>query len=147
MNIERQRLHTHVTKRFYNKSCKPQFIDTLKESLQNTFENAPHVFDDPDLALQKLVSEIQLAEGKVFPLKKLSRKKAKRHRRSWITSGILKSIDHRDKLLREQLGKNDAQLSSAYRKYRNKVTRIIEKADLKNFGFTSAQSRHSLVIF
>ena len=98
MNIDRRRLQTHVTKRFYNKSCKPQFIDTLKKSLQNTFENAPHVFDDPNLALQKLVSEIQLAEGKVFPLKKLSRKKAKRHRRSWITSGILKSIDHRDKL-------------------------------------------------
>ena len=133
MNIKRQRLQTHVTKRFYNKSCKPQFIDTLKESLQNTFENTPNVFDNPDLALQKLVSEIQLAEGRAFPLKTLSRKKAKRRRRSWITSGILKSIDHRDKLFREQLGKNDAQLSSDYRKYRNKVTRIIEKAKDMDF--------------
>ena len=45
-----------------------------------------------------------------------------------MTSGILKSINHRDKLFREQLVKNDAQLTSAYRKYRNKVTRIIENA-------------------
>ena len=45
-----------------------------------------------------------------------------------MTNGILKSINTRDKLFREQLGKNDPELTKAYRKYRNKVNRVIEKA-------------------
>ena len=45
-----------------------------------------------------------------------------------MTTGILASMNHRDKLFKEQLGKNDQALSAEYRKYRNKVTRIIEKA-------------------
>ena len=128
LGIERQRQNSYITKRFYNNSGKCKFTNTLKESLQNVFDNAPNVFDDPDLALQKLVCEMQSAEGIAFPLRNLSKKKAKKFRKTWMTSGILKSIDHRDKLFREQLGKNDANLSSEYRKYRNRVTRIIEKA-------------------
>ena len=137
MGIERQR-QPYITKRFYNNAGKHKYVDNLKESLQNVFDNA-QVFDDPDLALQKLVSEIQSSESIAFPLRNLSKKKAKKFRKPWMTSGILKSIDHRDKLFREQLGKNDPELSREYRQYRNKVTRVIENAkDLdmyKSFEF------------
>ena len=125
--IERLRQQTHITKRFYNNSGKTKFINSLKDSLQNMTSN-PNVFDNPDVTLQKLVSEIQSAEGTAFPLRTLSKKKAKKFRKTWMTSGILKSMNRRDKLFSEQLGKNDEQLRSEYRKYRNKVTRIIEKA-------------------
>ena len=67
----------------------------------------------------------------------MSRKKAKKFRTPWMTKGILTSINKRDKLFREQLGKNDEELSKAYRKYRNKVNRFIERANdmdlLKSF--------------
>ena len=52
-----------------------------------------------------------------------------------MTSGILKSIKHRDKLFKDQLGKNNAQLCKEFLKYRNKVTRICHAArDLHNFN-------------
>ena len=62
------------------------------------------------------IEEIQSAEERAFPLKKRSRKQQKRLRHPWMTLGILKSMEHRDRLFREQLGKNDANLSRIYRK-------------------------------
>ena len=53
-----------------------------------------------------------------------------------MTPGILKSMEERDRLFREQLGKNDENLSQIYRKKRNQVTRIIEKA--KDLDFFSS---------
>ena len=127
VGVERLRQHNYTVKRFYNNSGKTIYTESLKESLQNVF-NANNVFDNPDIALQKLISAIHTAEGVAFPRRKFSNKKAKKFRRSWMTTGILASINHRDKLFKEQLGKNDQALSAEYRKYRNKVTRIIEKA-------------------
>ena len=127
LDVERQGQHIRKEKRFYNKAGKSKFIALLSESLPKLF-NTPNAFKNPDNALQNFVTEIKNIEDKAFPLRKLSRKKAKKLRKSWMTNGILKSIETRDKLFIEQLGKNDAQLTQKYRTYRNKVNKIIVKA-------------------
>ena len=45
-----------------------------------------------------------------------------------MTTGILKSIEARDILYHQQLGTNDVNLIRAYRRKRNQVRRIVEKA-------------------
>ena len=45
-----------------------------------------------------------------------------------MTNGVLKSIKHRDQLFRDQLGKSIENLSEAYRRYRDKVLKLVEKA-------------------
>ena len=45
-----------------------------------------------------------------------------------MTTGILTSMRHRDLLFKQQLGKNNEQLSKTYRKKRNAVSRLIEEA-------------------
>ena len=45
-----------------------------------------------------------------------------------MTPGLLQSMKHRDKLFREQLGKSDTNLILTYRRKRNQVNRLIEKA-------------------
>ena len=90
--------------------------------------NNPDYQNNSDECLKHLIEEIQTIEERAFPMKKLSRKKAKALRKPWMTTGILQSMKHRDQLFREQLGKNDVDLIRTYRKKRNQVTRIIEKA-------------------
>ena len=123
---ERQRTQTQ-TKRIYNATGKAKFIEVLTTSVQHMLNNQNYL-NNPESCLKHLIKEIQLAEERAFPLKKLSRKKAKALRKSWMTTGILQSMKHRDQLFREQLGKNDENLTRVFRQKRNKVTRIIEKA-------------------
>ena len=116
------------TNYIYNKAGKSKFISLMERSVQN-FLNSPDIASDPESTLREFIAEIKSIEDKAFPLCKMSRKRAKKYRKPWMTSGILKSMNTRDRLFREQLGKNDEDLSKAYRKYRNKLNRTIEKAE------------------
>ena len=75
--------------------------------------------DDPDNELEKLISTIKDSEDKAFPPR--SKTQSKKLRKPWMTNGIRKSMDRRDKLFLEQLGKNDAKLSKEFRLVQNKV--------------------------
>ena len=134
--LERQRLHHQYEKRVYTSVGKLDFVNSLQTSINTLLDNSNN-FDDPENILNDMIVAIKHAEDKAFPLRKMSRKKSRKFRTPWMTKGILTSINKRDKLFREQLGKNDEELSKAYRKYRNKVNRIIERANdmdlLKSF--------------
>ena len=128
LKMERQRLQPRE-KRVYNNVGKLKFIRSLQTYVETLHETSNNDFDDPERILNDLIAAIKHAEDKAFPLRKMSRKKSRKFRKPWMTHGILTSINTRDKLFRDQLGKNDKELSKAYRKYRNKVNRIIEKAE------------------
>ena len=128
LNVGRQRYQHKLEKRIYNKAGKSKFISLMERSVQN-FLNSPDIASDPESTLREFIAEIKSIEDKAFPLCKMSRKRAKKYRKPWMTSGIFKSMNTRDRLFREQLGKNDEDLSKAYRKYRNKLNRTIEKAE------------------
>ena len=83
---------------------------------------------DPDEDLIKLVNCMYGVYVKVFPLKKRSKKQAKLYRKPWITKGILTSMKIRDELKLLWLKTKDEETHLEYKKYRNKVTRIKEKA-------------------
>ena len=138
LDVERQRLNIRKEKRVYNKAGKAKFLSYLGESVPGFFDT-PNSIDIPDESLKNFVDLIKDTEDKAFPSRKMSRKKAKKLRKPWMTNGILKSIDTRDKLFKEQLNINDAELSKKYRIYRNKVTRIIKQAqDMDMYNSFSA---------
>ena len=137
LNTERQMPQNRL-KRTYNNEGKNIFLEYMSESAQH-MSNDGALFENPERGLNVLIEKIQTAEERAFPLKRHSRKQQKRFRHSWMTLGILKSMEHRDRLFREQLGKNDANLSRIYRRKRNQVTRIIEKAKDLDF-FNSFQN-------
>ena len=131
LSTERQ-MPRNCLKRTYGNEGKIKFLEYMSESAQRML-NDESMFENPESGLNVLVKEIQVAEERAFPLKKRSRKQQKLFRKSWMTWGILKSMEHRDLLFREQLGKNDENLTRIYRRKRNQVTRIIEKAKDLNF--------------
>ena len=90
-------------KRTYNNEGKNRFLDYMSESTQH-MSNDDTLFENPERGLNILIEKIQNAEERAFPLKRRSRKQQKRFRHSWMTVGILKSMEHRDRLFRDQLG-------------------------------------------
>ena len=135
LTIERLRRQTHIFRRFYDNSGKRRFLNDIEQSMQTFLNDNCNSLEDPDKVLPRLyISQLKISEDRAFPLRKLSKKVSKKFRKSWMTTGILKSMERRDKLFREQLGKNDTQLSNTYEKYRNKVNRICNAAkDLELF--------------
>ena len=128
MDIDKQKIK-YPQLRFHYPSKKPEFLKKLRENLSNSDLHA----DSKDAVLlnatlDNIIKALLNAEESVFPLKKLSRKQAKARRKPWITGGIIKSIRHRHILFRQQLRKNDAELTKYYKKYRNKLNRTIENA-------------------
>ena len=127
LHVERQRYYPKMERRIYNKSGKSKFISLMETSVQK-FLNSPDISSNPENTLNDFIAEVKLNEDEAFPLRKMSRKKLKKFRRPWMTSAILKSMNTRDRMFREQLGKNDKELTKTYRIYRNKLNRTIEKA-------------------
>ena len=116
--------YTYAKRRF-NPTKKHMFVSSLLKGL----ERDPIIIDsDPETSLHNLTSVIQAATDEVFPIIKLSNKQRKRFRNPWITPGIIKSIDDRDKLLQKWIKTKCQADKSLYNRKRNQVTRIIEAA-------------------
>ena len=124
---ERRIPQTRV-KRIYTRAGEKKFIGYINEYANSINAENQTISENPENALGDLIKTMQESEERAFPMRKLSKKKAKIFRKSWMTAGIWKAMQHRDKLFKDQLGKNDETLSKMYRKKRNQVTHIIEKA-------------------
>jgi len=88
---------------------------TLEVEPADTIEAVKAKIQDKEVSI---ICTIKNFEDKAFP--PLSKTRSKKLRKPWMTSGILNSMDRRDKLFLEQLGKNDAELSKEFRLVRNK---------------------------
>jgi len=86
-----------------------------------------------------LLFEITL--NKHAPLKMMSRKLQRMHRKPWISKGILKSIKTKNKLFSkiQSLDKTDSNKWNEYKQYRNKLNHIIEYAKMIYFKNQIAQ--------
>ena len=115
------------TRKFAN-SKKQAFIDDLQTRLGDSFEQ--HV-SNPGISLERLVHVIRNSVVNTFPVIKLSNNKRKRFRNPWITPGILKSIDQRNKLLQKAINTKSPEIRLKYKKFQLKLTRIIETAQSK----------------
>ena len=87
-----------IPTRKFTESKKYLFIEDLKARLDHSFEQ--HT-SDPGISLERLVHVIRSSIINTFPVVELSKTKRKRFRNPWITPGILKSIDHRNALLKK----------------------------------------------
>ena len=115
---------------FYRSVCdskKYKFMEMFQSSF-NAIASGISSESNPEEDLSKVVNCINDIYDKVFPLRKRSKKQAKLYRKPWITKGILTSMKTRDNLKFLWLKTRDEETHLEYKRYRNKVTRIKEKA-------------------
>ena len=105
-----------------------EFVEVFKKSNQALLMCDINPETDPEHDLSLLIDAITEAFNKVFPLRKRSKKLAKRYRKPWMTKGILASVKRKNELKFLWLKNKDDSSHQEYKKYLNKLTRIKEKA-------------------
>lgn len=142
-------IHTNITDHFpvliqlvteqrkYNEQCNKTFIkyiqyDKLKQQLSDVDWADVYNSRDVEAATKKFLNII---DDKIKTCTKLVKIKNKmRKRKCWITNGIIKSIETRDKLFRQsQTEPSNINLKKQYLDYRNKLTALIKKTKINYF--------------
>ena len=85
--------------------------------------------NDPDTSFKNFYDKISTLINLHAPLKKLSRKQKLNKVKPWITKGIKKSINHRNKLLnlfiKSKIPQSKEQYYNEYKNYRNNIVNLI----------------------
>ena len=119
-----------IFRRDYSKFNEPDLIDEVRGI------NWQHVLTDPDpstlfeIFLNKMSSIID----KHLPIKRLSKKELKIQSKSWITSGIKKSIYVKNKLYQKYLKTKSQHYYSKFKIYRNKINHLLRISKKKYYN-------------
>ena len=138
-------IHTDIGKR----KNVPIFKRVLSEHKQNIFQeklreniaNVSFQAQDPNDCVAKIMKIVSETVNSIFPLRKLSRKEKRREEKPWMTPFLIKSSKRRKVLYRESMRKKDPESKEKYRKYKNQLNHLIEKAedDFNKENFLKAQ--------
>ena len=109
-----------------------QTKEKFKSALANCNWESVLCSVDPDVAYQNVLSIYNRTYEKCFPLKILSRRKARLFNKPWITKGLQKSIKTKSKLYKLFLQNPSFENDSKYKKYRNKLHHLL-KLSKKNY--------------
>lgn len=119
--------YQNTYRRFFHDSLKETYLKRLKENIDKTdFTNL-----DPNPLLDKILWCIKDAINTTFPLRKVSRKEAKRLLNYWMTKEILKEQKKRDILKKKWIKSGHTSGSPehiAYKTSRNEVVNMIRIA-------------------
>ena len=127
--------------RIYGQRNMIKFNNLIRNASWESFYEA----EDPNQALTIFYKNYNEAYDQAFPLVRLSRKRAKDKR--WITDGIKKSINHKNKLFSKYFLKPSTENKEKYAKYKNILTDCIRKAEdeyYKNLINSEKQNLHTL---
>ena len=126
----RKKQFQNMYRRFFHDSKKEKFLQVLQLNLQK------YDLDklDPNSLTDRILLCIKDAINEIFPLRKVSRKEARKLQKSWMTKEILEEQSNRDKLKKRwiKLGHIiDSPEHTAYKASRNKVVGMIRQAKRK----------------
>lgn len=114
--------------------------DKLKTNLNNVDWNCIYQLEELESATNRFIYIINENIISCTQNVKIKNKK----RKSWITNGIINSINRRDKMYQQLLREpNNDILMLNYKKYRNLVTSLIKKAKIDHYKEKIEQNKNS----
>ena len=91
----------------------------------------------------KILGECCRIIGGIFPKVNQSRKQYKNAQEPWITKDILRQMAQQNKLYKRFLRTSDPVVYSAYKQFRNYVTRLKENAKVQYYRTLLGTSKNS----
>ena len=125
-------------------SSKNEFYENLEKS------NWASVLDcnDPNEAYNVFLELYQTALNSAMPEKTTSFNRKKHKMQPWVTKGILKSVQHKNKLYKRKMNTNTEQqrtaLTREYNHYRNVLNKVIRLAKQLHWNRTFNDSKHDM---
>ena len=112
--------------RIYGQKNTAKFIDAMNN------ENWQEIYcqNDPTTALEIFIKKYENHYNACFPLKRLSRLRAKD--KKWITIGLLKSIKHKNALYKKYIKRPTEENRNKYKRYRNILNKCLRQSE-KNY--------------
>ena len=108
-----------------------KFIKDIKvDDLMKTINEKNDVNDQYNILHSELIRIID----KNIPLKILTQKEKKSKMKPWITRGIRKSINRKNKLYKTYIETKNEDIYKEYRKLRNKLSHIIRASKMKHYN-------------
>ena len=102
-----------------------EFLTDLKKQMSSL---TSHNFVDVDKSTDLFLNTYNEIVEKHAPIRKLNKKQQNIKRKPWITPAILKSINTKNKLFKKYISLKTAESTENYKKYRNKLNHIIDRA-------------------
>lgn len=98
---------------------------------KETWDSVCSIYDS-ELACSKFISILKNAIN--LSTKEITKELKYKKLKPWITIGIMKSINTRDKLKKKLKNTNNTELLDNYKKYRNKLNNIIKNSKLNYYN-------------
>ena len=99
----------------------------FKDNLRDFNWNELNGYNDPTRAYDSFLKEYMAMYNSCFPLKKINARKCTISK-PWLSRGLLKSINKKNRLYKRYLGNPTPQKEERYKKYKNKLTHSLRIA-------------------
>lgn len=116
----------------------------LKELNNINWNQIIELSTDLHEATANTINMITSIVNKYAPVKILSRKKEKLHLKPWISNGLFRSIKTKQKMFYTHFHSNDLNKANEYKKYSNKLNRLLKQAKSQYFNKRFEQCKDNL---
>jgi hypothetical protein len=123
VDMSKKRVIERPLVRLYNEKNYTTFIQKVAASGLDDILR----MDDPERAYTLFNNTLTSVHDECFPLVRLSRKKHKS--KPWVTAGIKKSVNHKNKLFRQYITKPDTKHKHKLAKYRSILRNVLNAAE------------------
>lgn len=129
-NLKKTKTQSEENNPTLTRKLSPQNIETFKTLLDTTNFDNVNEHNDPNLAYNTFLSQYDELFNKAFPLTKVKSNKRYFHKEPWMTKGLLKSANTKNKLLMKKM-KQPTDVN--YNKYKiylqtyNRIKKIIKR--------------------
>lgn len=100
-------------------------LEKLNENLSNTNWSSLTKEGDPNKACNDFISEFSRIYEVCFPLKVIKGKQTNKFYSPWLTRGLLKSINKKNRLYKKLVRSPTTSCELKYKTYKNKLSQII----------------------
>ena len=107
-------------------------MSNLSVSLQAKEWDTVYHCNNPDIAYEKLISEITSSIRTALPVKSITR--SKMDQKAWLTKGLSMSIKRKNKLYQKYVKNPTIENKNKYAIYRNKLTQLIRKSKTNHYS-------------
>ena len=126
--------------RTFNDDNLHKFNENLSNAKWSSFRN----MEDPNEAYNDFIEEYSRIYNTCFPLKVLKGKQVNKFFSPWLSPGLLKSVNKKNRLHKKFVSSPSASSETKYQAYKNKLTHLIRIAKRKYYDSKFENARNDL---
>ena len=129
------------------KYCDTKELENDLDSINWSYTHPQNTLD-VNISIDLFMNDIETVLDKHAPLVKLTNKEHKQRQKPWITKGILKAIDTKNKILgkylKEKVTEKKAELNKQFKLYKNKIKSLIRSSKSAHYKWFFKENSNNL---